>query len=90
MAARVAQPGAALLVVLVAGDVDDGAELGERGEAVTFPAVDQYALQGDRFAEAVRGVGEVPVPLEDAVANMAVIDAIVRSTETDRWEAVAR
>ena len=27
-----------------------------------------------------------PVPLEDAVANMACIDALVRSAETGRWE----
>jgi predicted dehydrogenase len=30
--------------------------------------------------------GRVPVPLEDAIANMAVIDALFRSAETRRWE----
>ena len=29
---------------------------------------------------------EVPVPLEDAIANMAAIDAIFRSAESGRWE----
>jgi hypothetical protein len=29
----------------------------------------------------------VPVPLEDAVRNMAVIDALFRSAESGRWEA---
>jgi hypothetical protein len=28
-------------------------------------------------------------PLEDAVANMAVIDAVFRSAQTGRWEEVA-
>jgi predicted dehydrogenase len=51
--------------------------------------VDQFTLQADRFAEAIRGVGRVPVPLEDAVANMAVLDALFRSAETGRWEAPA-
>ncbi len=69
--------------------VDDGAELGAAGTPIEFPAVDQYTLQADRFAEAVRGVGAVPVPLEDAVGNMAVIDALFRSAETGRWEAPA-
>ena len=59
----------------------DGAD-----EVIELPAVDQYALQADRFAEAVRGVGAVPVPLEDAVGNMAVLDALFRSAESGRWE----
>jgi hypothetical protein len=30
--------------------------------------------------------GEVPVPLEDAVQNMAVIEAVFRSAESGKWE----
>jgi predicted dehydrogenase len=68
--------------------VDDGRDLLGGGiESIEFPAEDQYQLQADRFAEAVRGVGAVSVPLEDAVRNMAVIDALFRSAETGRWEA---
>lgn len=67
--------------------VDDGRELGDASAvAVEFPVVDQYTLQGDRFSEAVRGIGEVPVSIEDAIANMAVIDALVRSDASGRWE----
>jgi predicted dehydrogenase len=67
--------------------VDDGRDLSGAGaETVEFPAVDQYTLQGDRFSEAVRGRGEVPVPLEDSLANLAVIDALFRSAESGRWE----
>ena len=55
-------------------------------KSIEFPAVDQYTLQADRFADAVRGVGTVPVSLEDSIANMAVIDALFRSAETGQWE----
>ncbi|MGH9561982.1 MAG: Gfo/Idh/MocA family protein, partial [Terracidiphilus sp.] len=58
--------------------------------AETFATSDQYTLQGDAFARAVFEGGEVPVPLEDSIANMAVIDAIFRSGESQRWEAVER
>ena len=69
--------------------VDAGrAFAGEQAEVITFPAVNQYTLQGERFAEAIRGRGEVPVGLEDAIGNMTVIDALFRSAETRRWEKV--
>jgi predicted dehydrogenase len=67
--------------------VDDGRELGDHSaEAIDFPAVDQYTLQGDNFSAAIRGEGRVPVNVEDAVANMAVIDAVFRSAESGHWE----
>ena len=66
--------------------IDDGSDWGGSGiETVTFPPVDQYTLQADRFSEAVRGVGSVPSSLEDAVGNMAVIDALFRSAESREW-----
>jgi predicted dehydrogenase len=70
--------------------LDDGGDLTGRGrETIELPVVDQYTLQGDRFSEAIRGVGTVPVSLEDAIGNMAAIDALFRSAETRRWEAPA-
>jgi predicted dehydrogenase len=67
--------------------VDDGADLFGAGiQTETFPMCDQYTIQGDLFSLAVRGEGEVPVPIEDAVHNMAVIDALFRSAESGRWE----
>ena len=67
--------------------VDGGGDLTGRGrETIELPIVDQYTLQGDRFSEAIRGIGDVPVPLEDAIGNMAVIDALFRSAESRRWE----
>jgi len=67
--------------------LDDGGDLTGRGrETIELPVVDQYTLQGDRFSKAIRGVGTVPVSLEDAIGNMAAIDALFRSAETRRWE----
>lgn len=67
--------------------VDDGSDLAGGGiETIAFPPVDQYALQADRFSEAIRGLGGVPVSLEDAMGNMAVIDALFRSAESREWE----
>ncbi len=70
--------------------VDDGSDLSGAGiERITFAAVDQYTVQGDRFARTVRE-GIVPaVPLEDAVANMTAIDALSRSAATRCWESLA-
>ncbi|HTP31541.1 MAG TPA: Gfo/Idh/MocA family oxidoreductase [Candidatus Acidoferrales bacterium] len=67
--------------------IDDGRDL-EGGGAVVeeIAPCDQYVLQGDAFARAIRGDGAVPVPLEDALLNMAVIDAVFRSAETGSWE----
>ena len=56
----------------------------------TFPAGDQYTTQGDAFANAVLNGAQVPVTLEDAFGNMAVIEAIFRSAATGMWEAPER
>ena len=67
--------------------VDDGRDVFGTGiTAESIPTCDQYTIQGDIFSRAIRGDGEVPVSLEDAVRNMAVIEAIFRSAETGRWE----
>ena len=66
--------------------IDDGRDLTGSGVTVEeFPACDQYTIQGDLFSRAIRAGGPPPVPLEDALKNMAVIDAIVRSAETGGW-----
>ena len=69
--------------------VDDGRDvIGGGIETITFPPIDQYTLQADRFSEVVRGAGKVPVPLESSIRNMAVIDALFRSAETKAWQLV--
>jgi len=67
--------------------IDSGADLFGGGITVeTFPICDQYTLQGDAFSKAVLEGGEVPVPVEDAIANMAVIEAIFTSAKSGKWE----
>ena len=67
--------------------VDDGRDVFGGGVSTeTFPICDQYTIQGDIFSRVVRGEGEVPVSIEDAIGNMAVLEAVFRSAETGRWE----
>ncbi|WP_348262570.1 Gfo/Idh/MocA family oxidoreductase [Telmatobacter sp. DSM 110680] len=67
--------------------IDETGELFGSGIKVEeFPTADQYTMQGNAFSRAVLEGGEVPVPLEEAIANMAVIEAIFKSTETLQWE----
>ncbi|MFC1921858.1 Gfo/Idh/MocA family protein [Chloroflexota bacterium] len=46
---------------------------------------DQFTLQGDLFSKAILEDTPTPVPLEDAVANMVVIDALFQSARTGCW-----
>jgi predicted dehydrogenase len=67
--------------------IDDGSDLsGNSIEVKEFPACNQYTIQGDLFSRAVRENTEQPIPLEDALNNMAVLDAIFRSAKTGEWE----
>jgi predicted dehydrogenase len=54
-----------------------------------FPTADQYTMQGDEFSRAILEDTEVPVSLEDAIANMKVIEAIFESAKTGAWVAIA-
>ncbi|HVU46284.1 MAG TPA: Gfo/Idh/MocA family oxidoreductase [Terracidiphilus sp.] len=56
----------------------------------TFPVGDQYTMQGDAFAKAIRDNREAPVSLEDSIGNMAVIEAIFASAQSGRWETPQR
>jgi predicted dehydrogenase len=67
--------------------IDSGADLfggGIRHEE--FPICDQYTIQGDLFSKAIRFGGDVPVPIEDSIRNMAAIDAVFRASASGRWE----
>lgn len=69
--------------------LDDGKDLaGANAETIEFPICDQYEIQGSLFSRAIRENREQPIPLEDAVNNMAVIDAVFRSAMTSQWEEV--
>jgi len=54
-------------------------------EEIPFEVCDQYTLQGDLFAQAILNNTAVPTPLEDAVANMQVIEALVQSAQEGKW-----
>ena len=67
--------------------IDNGADLFGGGSRLEqFPVCDQYTLQGDAFSRAIQENGEVPVQLEDAISNMAVIEAVFRSEKSGQWE----
>jgi predicted dehydrogenase len=71
--------------------IDDGTDLFGSGITIeTFPACDQYTLQADAFSEAVLDDTDVPTSVEDAIENMAVIEAIFRSAESAQWETPQR
>jgi predicted dehydrogenase len=68
--------------------IDTGADLfggGRRTER--FPVCDQYTLQGDAFSRAILNATPLEFPLEDAILNMRVIDALNRSAKSGSWEA---
>jgi predicted dehydrogenase len=67
--------------------VDTGTDLFGGGiTQIDIDTCNQYTIQGDLFSKAILDGTDVPCPLEDAVANMACIDAIFKSSETGRWE----
>jgi predicted dehydrogenase len=69
--------------------IDDGSSLAGAGiRTETLPESDQYMLQGEAFSRAVRGEIELPYGIEDAVRSMRVIDALLRSESSHRWEAI--
>jgi predicted dehydrogenase len=67
--------------------LDNGRDVAGSGiKTYRVQKCDQYTAQGDLFSRAIRGDGDVPVPLESSIRNMAVIDAIFRSAESGKWE----
>jgi predicted dehydrogenase len=50
-------------------------------ETLTFAAADPYAVEAERFAEAVLDGRPVPTPPEDAVANLRVIERLFEAAE---------
>jgi predicted dehydrogenase len=69
--------------------IDDCSSLEGTGIVTeTLPESDQYQLQGEAFSRAVRGEIALPYGIEDAIANMRVIDALFRSETSGNWEAI--
>ena len=55
-------------------------------EIIEIPICDQYEIQGALFSQAIREQTAQPIPLEDAINNMTVIDAVFRSAASGGWE----
>jgi predicted dehydrogenase len=58
---------------------------GGKIEEIIFVICDQYKIQCDLFSQAILNDTEVPTPLEDAAANMKVIDAVIESSKSGTW-----
>jgi len=57
-------------------------------EHVEFAPVNQYTVLAQLFARAAATGGTGPIPLEDSIKNMSVLDALRRSATSGRWETV--
>jgi predicted dehydrogenase len=57
---------------------------------IELPPCDQFTIQGDAFSQAILEDTEVPVTLENAMGNMAAVEAVFRSAETRAWVPVQR
>jgi len=67
--------------------IDSGKSLdGSSAVFEDFAPIDQYAAQCDLAAAVFRGEAAQEFPIEDAIANMRVIDALYRSAASGRWE----
>ena len=62
---------------------------GEHIHEIVLDTCDQYTLQGDLFSRAILEGTSVPTPIEDAVANMRVLEAVIESSRTERWIGLA-
>ncbi len=61
----------------------------EVDETIHFEPVNQYQLMAERFSRQIRGQQKSRWPLETALQNMRVIDAIRESSATGQWATVA-
>ncbi len=57
----------------------------DRVDEIKLDVCNQYTLQGEEFAQAVLEDREVATPIEDAVANMRVLEALVTSAKAGTW-----
>jgi predicted dehydrogenase len=71
--------------------IDSGKDLFGSGLTMeSFRICNQFTIQADLFSVAVRENKEVVNPLEDAICNMAVIEAVFRSANSGKWEVPER
>ena len=67
--------------------LDKGKKLGDlSASAIKIPKADQYKLQAEAFGRAIRGEEKLAFGVDDAILQARVIDAILRSELSGRWE----
>ena len=54
-------------------------------QKMIFDICDQYTIQGDLMSRAILDHSTVPTPLEDAVANMRIIESVIASSSSGQW-----
>jgi predicted dehydrogenase len=54
-------------------------------QEIVLPTTDQYTVQGDLMSLAILNDTPVPTPIQDAVENMRVLEAIVASSKNGTW-----
>ncbi len=64
------------VLISTGGDAGAVPPVAPSTEEIEIPAADQYQVQAEQFAAAVRDGTQPPIPAEDAIANMAVIERI--------------
>lgn len=57
-------------------------------ETISIDTCHQYQIECDLFSKAILEDSPLPIPPEDAIANMKVIDALFRSEKSGTWELV--
>jgi predicted dehydrogenase len=62
---------------------------GEQIDEIGFEVCDQYTIEFDAVSRAILDDTPVPTPLDDAVANMRVIDAVFASARAGAWVELA-
>jgi predicted dehydrogenase len=60
-------------------------KLGDDIEEIIVEPCNHYTVQGDIFSQAILNDTEVFTPFDDAVANMKVIDKIIKSSKSGKW-----
>jgi predicted dehydrogenase len=71
-----------------AADADITVEKGADTSVITVPGADQYRLMVEQFGDVVLKGASLHLPPEDAVANLRVIEALLRSLRSGRAEPV--
>ena len=60
----------------------------DEAREITFPVCNHYMLQGETATAIFNGDMAVDYPIEDAIANMKILDGLARSARTGSWEMV--